>query len=107
MGKGKTIESFLKKQVIAEESDKARQEKQKRQRCSTSEPDHPVNEVNLNHGIPIGNEVVDNNLERDPAKRMQMFDRPVNLREQVRRAYLNLGPYQIYLKDQKQRSVIV
>ncbi|KAD4981786.1 hypothetical protein E3N88_18457 [Mikania micrantha] len=41
---------------------------------------------------------------------MQMFDRPVNLREQVRRAYLNLGPYQIYLKeypkDQKQRRFI-
>ncbi|KAL8234507.1 hypothetical protein R6Q59_020607 [Mikania micrantha] len=98
MGNGKTIESFFKKQVIDEESDKARQENKKRQRCSTSEPDHPVNEVNLNHGIPNGNEVVANNLERDPAKRKQMFDRPVNLREQVRRAYLNLGPYQIYLK---------
>ncbi|KAL8241367.1 hypothetical protein R6Q59_014722 [Mikania micrantha] len=81
MGKVKIIELFFKKQVVDEESDKARQEKQKRQRCSISEPDHPVNEVNLNHGIPNGNEVVANNLERDPAKRIQMFDHPVNLRE--------------------------
>ena len=38
-------------------------------------------------------------LERDPAKRKQMWEYPVNLREQVRRAYMTLGPFQIRLQE--------
>ncbi|KAK1413074.1 hypothetical protein QVD17_34806 [Tagetes erecta] len=45
------------------------------------------------------NEVDLNNLERDPAKRIQMWNYPVDLREQVRRAYLSLGPFQLHLKE--------
>ncbi|KAL4579327.1 hypothetical protein LXL04_015469 [Taraxacum kok-saghyz] len=39
-----------------------------------------------------------NSLERDPTKRKQLSSYPVNQREQVRLAYLNLGPFQIELK---------
>jgi hypothetical protein len=35
-----------------------------------------------------------NHLERDPGKRLQIWEYPVNQRDEVRRAYLNWGPYQ-------------
>ncbi|CAH9143472.1 unnamed protein product [Cuscuta epithymum] len=37
------------------------------------------------------------NLERDPAKRPQIWEYPVNQRDEVIRAYLEMGPYQIHL----------
>ncbi|PWA60429.1 zinc finger MYM-type protein 1 [Artemisia annua] len=37
-------------------------------------------------------------LERDPAKQKLMWDYPPNQREEVRRAYLNSGPFQIHLE---------
>ncbi|GJU62117.1 zinc finger MYM-type protein 1-like protein [Tanacetum coccineum] len=45
-------------------------------------------------------------LERDPAKRKPMWDYPVNEREQVRRAYLDLGPYQIHLKEYPAKGIV-
>ena len=35
-----------------------------------------------------------NCLERDPGKRIQIWEYPANQRDEVRRAYLNWGPYQ-------------
>ncbi|CAN6678841.1 unnamed protein product [Malus baccata var. baccata] len=34
-----------------------------------------------------------NNLERDPGKRIRMKDYPSNIQDEVRRAYLQMGPY--------------
>ncbi|GKC84320.1 zinc finger MYM-type protein 1-like protein [Tanacetum coccineum] len=45
-------------------------------------------------------------LERDPTKRKPMWDYPVNEREQVRRAYLDLGPYQIHLKEYPAKGTV-
>ncbi|XP_050386958.1 uncharacterized protein LOC126803220 [Argentina anserina] len=32
-------------------------------------------------------------LERDPGKRKQIYEYPINQRDRIRRAYINLGPY--------------
>ncbi|XP_071704545.1 uncharacterized protein [Rutidosis leptorrhynchoides] len=37
-------------------------------------------------------------MERDAGKRKQMWEYSVNLREQIRRQYLNFGPLQVHLK---------
>ncbi|CAH9073007.1 unnamed protein product [Cuscuta europaea] len=37
------------------------------------------------------------NLERDSGKRPQIWEYPVNQRDEVIRAYLEMGPYQIHL----------
>ncbi|XP_021991725.2 zinc finger MYM-type protein 1-like [Helianthus annuus] len=103
----------------------------KRQKASTSEPVSevnneanqnippvneanqnipPVNEANneANQNIPqnptIINEVDVSSLERDPPKRLPMWKYPVNIREQVRLAYISLGPYQIKLDEYKPRG---
>ena len=39
------------------------------------------------------------NLERDPGLRPQIWDYPINLRDEVIRAYLEKGPYQIHLSE--------
>ncbi|KAK1408966.1 hypothetical protein QVD17_41154 [Tagetes erecta] len=78
------------------------QEVENQQQNVTQEPE---NQQNPNvFEAPQGpksntNEVDLNNLERDPAKQKQMWNYPVDLREQVRRAYLSLGPFQLHLKE--------
>ncbi|KAL3654079.1 hypothetical protein CASFOL_003760 [Castilleja foliolosa] len=104
MGKTKTIDSFFKKKDNEQES--------KRHKASTSEPQPNPQEhenqqekrVNSQVPQPITNEVDLNHLERDPVKRKQMWEYPVNLREQVRRAYLSLGPYQIRLVEYENKG---
>ncbi|XP_076918952.1 uncharacterized protein LOC143579579 [Bidens hawaiensis] len=116
MKKQETIYSFFKKSGDEQTS--------KRQRSSTSEPvnyeapqqpQSNTNEVDINQvnqqenrgdseapqPQSNANEVDPNHLKRDPAKRKPMWEHPVNLRAQVRRAYLSLGPYQIQLKEYK------
>lgn len=43
------------------------------------------------------NEIDLNTIERDPGLRTQIYDYPVNQRDVVRRAYINLGPLQTTL----------
>ena len=43
-------------------------------------------------------------LERDPAKRLEMWKYPVEAREQVRLAYISLGVYQPKLEEYKPRG---
>ncbi|XP_076908506.1 uncharacterized protein LOC143565408 [Bidens hawaiensis] len=116
MKKQDTIFSFFTKKDDEQTS--------KRHRASTSESvnfkapqqsQSNTNEVNLNqvnqqenHGDSEtpqlksnAKDVDPNQLERDPAKRKPMWEHPVNLREQVRRAYLSLGPYKIQLTEYK------
>ena len=40
------------------------------------------------------NDVDLNTLERDPSLRIQIYDYPINQRDTVRRAYMNLGLFQ-------------
>nr|KAJ0194289.1 hypothetical protein LSAT_V11C800391780 [Lactuca sativa] len=40
------------------------------------------------------NEIDLNTIERDPGLRMQIYDYPINQRDSIRRAYINLGPFQ-------------
>ncbi|KAK9057158.1 hypothetical protein SSX86_024525 [Deinandra increscens subsp. villosa] len=99
---GKTIDSFFKRKESggAQESSK----RYKSDKTSTSKPEeHEIqqeNQGNVEAQIPETNtndEVDENKLERDPAKRKQMWEHPPNLKEQIRRFYLNEGPYQIKL----------
>ena len=40
------------------------------------------------------NEIDLNTLERDPSLRKQIYDYSANQRDTIRRAYINLGPFQ-------------
>ncbi|CAL8162116.1 unnamed protein product [Prunus armeniaca] len=42
----------------------------------------------------IDNEVDISTLERDPGLRPQIWNYPINQRDEIRRAYINVGPYQ-------------
>ncbi|KAM0024063.1 putative transcription factor and/or regulators TTF-type(Zn) family [Helianthus debilis subsp. tardiflorus] len=124
MGKNKCITSFFKRKNENEEQLEGNQgivdgnNVNKRQKASTSEPVSevnnevnqnipPVNEANneTNQNISQNptniNEVDVSSLERDPAKRLPMWKYPVNIREQVRLAYISLGAYQIKLDEYK------
>ncbi|XP_020272615.1 zinc finger MYM-type protein 1-like [Asparagus officinalis] len=48
---------------------------------------------------PDGEEVDLNSLERDPGLRRQIWEYPLDQREEIRRAYLNLKAYQPILQD--------
>ncbi|XP_076951604.1 uncharacterized protein LOC143625018 [Bidens hawaiensis] len=116
MGKTKTLHSFFKRKDDEQES--------KRHKASTSEPvtsEVPQAEPNTNEAVQNqenqqekngnsnasqpNNEVDLKNLERDPAKRKPMWQHSVNVREQVRRAYLSLGAYQVHLTEYKDKGV--
>ncbi|XP_023742454.1 uncharacterized protein LOC111890581 [Lactuca sativa] len=106
MGNMKTIHSFFKRKVDNEEIQDKNQEI-KHHKASTSEPqpqEHENQQENDRNEATQSNpnEVVQVNLkqlERDPTKRKQMWDYPVNLREEVRQAYMSLGHFQIHLKE--------
>jgi len=53
---------------------------------------------------PNINVIDPDSLERDPAKRIEMWKYSVNQRELVRRAYVSLGAYQIKLTKYKPRG---
>ncbi|KAL7591212.1 hypothetical protein Lser_V15G31691 [Lactuca serriola] len=99
----KTIDSFFKRKNDDEETHNDNQQS-KRYKASTSEPQPQEHENQQENDIDEAtqsnpNEVDLKHLERDPAKRKQMWEYPVNLREQVRRAYMTLGPFQIRLQE--------
>lgn len=105
MGKSKTIDSFFKRKNN-ENEDEAN--KRKKDESNASERVGPSQVGTENHQEPIisecplpqtSNDVDPNKLERDPAKRKQLMEYPVNLREEVRLAYLKLGAYQIHLAN--------
>nr|KAJ0187531.1 hypothetical protein LSAT_V11C900476860 [Lactuca sativa] len=121
MGKINTLDYFFKRNVDDKETNHESEES-KRHKASTSEPQpqettnqqenepQPQGKENLQENEPQPqekenpNEVDLKNLERDPAKRNQMLDYPINLREQVRQAYMNLGPFQIRLMEYKAKG---
>ncbi|GJV44619.1 zinc finger MYM-type protein 1-like protein [Tanacetum coccineum] len=109
MAKYKTLESYFKRK--SEDASGIANNENKRSRVSTDEPDQtqPHDEPRQHQNQPEARisethkqtteETGSGDLERDPAKRKAMWDYSVNEREQVRRAYLHLGPYQIHLKE--------
>ena len=85
MGKMKTVESFFKRKNDDEETHNDNQQS-KRYKASTSEPQPQEHENQQKNDIfeatlSNPNEVDLKNLERDPTKRKQMWEYPVNLRE--------------------------
>ncbi|KAL7087011.1 hypothetical protein ACP275_13G038800 [Erythranthe tilingii] len=48
-------------------------------------------------GVIPDQEFTSNSLERDPGKRPQIWTYPVNQQDEIRRAYIKLGPYQLFL----------
>ena len=109
MVKNKTITSFFKRKNEEQQVEGIDDEIQesKRQKGSTSEPvigpdtcnEQPceIPQVNIN-------EVDVSSLERDPAKRLEMWKYPVVVCEQVRLAYISLGVYQPKLEEYKPRG---
>ena len=96
MVKFKTLDSFYKRKTDGHDTTETTNQNNKRSKASTIEP-LPEEHIPETRG-PNSEEDDPNSLERDPAKRKQLSSYPVNQREQVRLAYLNLGPFQIELK---------
>ena len=91
--KNQTLDSFIIKRKFGDTSDNissnpANQES-KRTKASTDEPDEFRNQQEP----PISE-----NPRTSPAKRKLMWDYPPNQMKEVRRAYLNSGPFQIHLE---------
>ncbi|XP_022032299.1 zinc finger MYM-type protein 1-like [Helianthus annuus] len=111
MGKPKTIDSFFKRKSNANEEESSKRQKETGPdtgpdtgpETGPSQVEEASNQQELvfsESPLPqTSNDVEPSKLERDPAKRKQLLDYPVNLREQVRLAYLNLGAYQIRLTN--------
>lgn len=96
MVKNKTITSFFKRKNEEQQVEGIDDEIQesKHQKGSTSEPVIGPDTCNEQPSeIPQANinEVDVSSLERDPAKRLEMWKYPVAKREQVRLEYLSLG----------------
>ena len=90
----------------------------KRKNIDISESNPPTNQVNVNTEVPpskssrleskdhpshfeklVVEEFDINSRERDPGLRTQIWEYPVNKRDEIRRAYLKDGPYQIQLSE--------
>ncbi|XP_022003888.1 uncharacterized protein LOC110901365 [Helianthus annuus] len=114
-GKNKIITSFFKRKNEEQiEGIDDENHDIKRQKALTSElVNEPINEADQNnqheYDVPQNrqeniNEVDVSSLERDPAKRLEMWKYPVNIREQVRLSYISLRVYQIKLEEYKSRG---
>lgn len=57
----------------------------------------PRIETSINYDI--------NSFERDPGKRQPIWDVPVDKRDEIRRAYIKAGPYQIILSEYPSSAV--
>uniref|UniRef100_A0A2N9IDZ8 DUF4371 domain-containing protein n=1 Tax=Fagus sylvatica TaxID=28930 RepID=A0A2N9IDZ8_FAGSY len=87
MGKPKTIDAFFKKKDV-----------------SHSEVNTPPPATNIDTSIPEERpskcpriqpkEIDTTSLERDPGLRPQICEFPINLQDEIRRAYIKAGPYQ-------------
>ncbi|XP_071709185.1 uncharacterized protein [Rutidosis leptorrhynchoides] len=96
----KKITSFFSKRKSDEPNEDVNQES-KRPKASTSvpeEPNQPNTEPNVSEILKPNTDDFDiNSMERDPGKRKLMWEYSANLREQIRRQYLNFGPLQVHL----------
>ena len=87
MAKQKRLDSFLKKDDNLESSMPSKSPRLEHQSRSQSLLEFPI----------VGEEV--NILERDPGLRRPILEYSVNQRDEIRRSYLNEGPYQIQLSS--------
>ncbi|GMI77977.1 hypothetical protein like AT1G19260 [Hibiscus trionum] len=91
MGKQKRLDSFFQKKCDDKEiSMSSKTPRLEHQSCSQSPPKSPIVEVE-EVNIPL--------IERDPRLRKPMWEHPINQRDEIRRAYLRAGPYQIRLSS--------
>ncbi|XP_065847572.1 uncharacterized protein [Euphorbia lathyris] len=97
MGKPKTIDAFFKRKRIDESenitpSETIRDEHNLESQETKSEQYLPKLQRLEFEEVDIAN------LERDPGLRPQIWEYPINQRDEIRRAYLRMGPYQIHLE---------
>lgn len=59
------------------------------------------NRPSKHHRVETREEIGTNSIERDPGKRKQIWEYPVEQQDAIRRAYLSLGPYQPILSEYK------
>ncbi|XP_071695577.1 uncharacterized protein [Rutidosis leptorrhynchoides] len=100
MDKQKSITAFFKRTI--DDTTKVDIQNSKRFKPSTSEHEQQQNEQVppvFESSRPNVGDVDPNSFERDPGMREQIWSYPVDKREQVRRFYLNQGPYQIRLDE--------
>ncbi|XP_062020773.1 uncharacterized protein LOC133737181 [Rosa rugosa] len=100
MPKLKTIDSFFKRKEVEDTANNTTSGVNASS-SSAEPPSNPQNTEehqleNLGHDF---NDVDIATIERDPGKRLKMWEYPPNKRDEIRRAYLKLGPYQIHLTE--------
>lgn len=63
-----------------------------------SEPQRVLNKIRIEENINrVFSYDIENPLECDPGKRPPMWEYTLNLMDEIRRAYLKWGPYQMHL----------
>ncbi|XP_038682193.1 uncharacterized protein LOC119982737 isoform X1 [Tripterygium wilfordii] len=81
-----------------------------RESASTSEGHSPSNVDISNHQPPLSKsrrvEIDLSTLERDPGIRIPIWQHPVNQRDEIRRAYIKMGPYQPKLAEYRRTNQI-
>ena len=95
MVKNKTIDAFFKRKSIdMVENSTSLELIQDEQHLTEEAEEHPSKLQKIR-----SKEVVVNALERDPGLCPQIWECSFNQRDEIRRAYLKMGPYQIHLEN--------
>ncbi|OIV97197.1 hypothetical protein TanjilG_28948 [Lupinus angustifolius] len=99
MSKHKKIDSYFKRKPSDKDNeDDIASISLPQQNSSFGQVVQPDQQPSKVQKVSIGEHDI-NSLERDPGKRPQIWEYPVNQRDEIRRAYLNWGPYQCDVED--------
>ena len=96
--KGKTIFSFFKNR---EDDDQSKEDTPMPSNVDNSTPEFQSPPISP---LVEPRQFVSTTIERDPGLRIQIHEYPVSQRDEVRRAYINLGPYQPKLSEYPKSS---
>jgi len=88
-----TIHGFFKIKV-ASSSSQSKEPKETTNVDNTPASSVPATENPCKKARTESNDIDLSTLERDPGLRSQIYDYPVNQQDTIRRAYMNLGPFQ-------------
>jgi len=97
MIKSKRIDSFFKRKAC-DEDEKNASTSSKIEKLHEN-PNIEENEKQLSKVPKVTHNEFENTLERDPGKRIQIWQYPPNQIDEVRRVYLKWGPYQMRLEN--------
>nr|KYP50112.1 Zinc finger MYM-type protein 1 [Cajanus cajan] len=98
MIKSKRIDSFFKRKTCDKDEKNATSTSSELEKFPKN-PRIEENDKQLSKVPRVTYNEFENSLERDPGKRPQIWQYPSNQTDEVRRAYLKWGPYQMHLEN--------